>query len=223
MTLYERLLADLNANVDVGYKNFNFKLLGNDKLQVLGVRVPILRKLAKQYKDELPSLLHLPDDYYEVTFVKLCAVSLLPYESFIALLDECVRRIDNWAVCDSFKAKCIKANRQDFIKYIKKYIAHEGEFCQRYALTTLLSYYVDEEYLPLIFECAERANTNYYYTHMAVAWLVAEVLTKYFSQGVDFLNRHSLDKSTHNKAIQKATESFRLSEQNKNYLKTIKR
>jgi 3-methyladenine DNA glycosylase AlkD len=82
---------------------------------------------------------------------------------------------------------------------------------------------VEEQYLPKIFECANRANTNYYYVHMAVAWLIAEVLIKFYDEGVEFLKTNSLDIKTHNKCIQKARESFRLSDNQKNLLTKLKR
>jgi 3-methyladenine DNA glycosylase AlkD len=223
MTLYDELLSELNNNADIKYKAFTEKILNNDKINVIGVRIPTMRSIAKKYKDRVDELLPLSDYYYEVTFVKLCAVSFLPYDRFILYLDECVKRMDNWATCDSFKAKCIAKNRQDFIKYIDKYIGIDGEYFQRFALVSLLNFYVEQEYLPKIFECVNKADTNYFYVHMAVAWLVAEVLAKYYDQGVKFLKAGTLDKKTHNKAIQKATESFRLSEQDKNYLRSIKR
>jgi 3-methyladenine DNA glycosylase AlkD len=223
MTLYEQLLNELKANAEDDYKVFHKKLLKNDKINVLGVRMPTLRRIAKSYENCVDSILYLPDDYYEVTFVKLCAASSLCYEKFIQVVDECVKRIDNWATCDSFKAPCIKRNRDDFISYIEKYLSTDGEFYQRYALTTLLNYYVDREYLEYIFSAIERADTRYYYVHMSAAWLLAEVLVKYYDDGVKFLQGNSLDVKTHNKAIQKARESFRLNEEQKTYLKGLKR
>jgi 3-methyladenine DNA glycosylase AlkD len=223
MKLYDELLSELNFNADLKNKAFMAKLLKNDKINVLGVKIPTLRLVAKKYSGNIDELIDLPDDYFEVTFVKLLAVSQLNYQSFLSYLDECVKRIDNWATCDSFKAKCISKNKQDFLKYIDKYLSENSEFYQRYALVSLLQFYVEEEYLNKIFECVQRADTNYFYVHMAAAWLIAEVLAKYFDEGLEFLKRGSLDKKTHNKAIQKATESFRISEQDKNILRSIKR
>jgi 3-methyladenine DNA glycosylase AlkD len=216
-------LNELKTNVNENYKSFNKNILGNDKLNVLGVKVPVLRKLAKKYGKNLSELLYLPDEYYEVTFIKLIAASSLTYDKFITVVDDCVKLIDNWATCDSFKAKCISEHKNDFLPYIDKYLSIDKPFYQRYALTSLLNFYVEEEYLKLIFDSLKRANTNYYYVHMAVAWLLAEVLVKYYDDGVQFIKSCVLDKKTSNKAIQKAIESFRLSDENKKYLKTLKR
>lgn len=223
MTHYREFLDEIKSCAEPAYSNFHKKLLNNNKINVLGVRVPILRKLAKKYKGEVDNLLTFPDDFYEVTFIKLSAVALLDYENFLARLDGCIQLIDNWATCDCFIPKCIAKHKEDFLPAIREYAKREGEFEQRFALTTLLHFYVEEKYLETIFAIVERCDTSKYYVHMAAAWLIAETLAKYYSRARDFLMDNSLDKKTHNKAIQKACESFRLSNNDKNYLKGIKR
>ena len=172
---------------------------------------------------DLENLFAFPDDFYEVTFIKLTAASYLNYGEFTVYVDNCVGLIDNWATCDCFSPKCIAKHRDDFLPYIDKYINSVKEFYQRFALTTLLHFYVEEAYLGKIFQTVKKADTGQYYVHMAAAWLVAEVLAKCYRQGVEFLQLGTLDVKTHNKAIQKANESFRLSEEQKKYLKEIKR
>lgn len=223
MMLYESLLNDLRENEDIEYREFHRRLLNNPRIDVIGVRVPVLRKIAKKYQGDVTELLSLPDEYYEVTFVKLCAASCLPYERFTEVVDECVARIDNWATCDCFSPKCIKKHREEFLPYVAKYLSDGREFYQRFALTTLLSFYVEEPYLGYIFDCLNTCDASLYYVHMAAAWLTAEILVKYFDRGTEFLKKSTLDKKTHNKAIQKATESFRLSEEQKIFLKGLKR
>lgn len=182
-----------------------------------------MRKIAKKYKKFLPELLSLPDEYYEVTFVKLQAVSLLPYEQFTEYIDDCVSLIDNWAACDCFSPKCVKANKKDFYKYICRYLARDKEFYQRFALTTLLHFYVGKEWLNSIYTCISHANLKYYYVRMAAAWLIAEILVKYYDSGVEYLSRGEIDNQTRSAAIQKACESSRLTKEQKEYLKTLKR
>ncbi len=164
-----------------------------------------------------------PDEYYEVTFVKLTAVSNLKFDEFTTYVDDCVALIDNWATCDCFTPKCISKHQTEFLPYIEKYLKADAEFYQRFAFTTLLHYYVEEKYLNLIFNCLNGADTDYYYVHMAIAWLTAEILVKYYDAGKEFLKAGTLDKKTHNKAIQKATESFRLTDEQKNELKGMKK
>ena len=220
---YRQLLQILEENADEKYREFHKKLLKNDKIKVLGVRVPDLRKIAKQFKGDIDNLLAFPDEYYEVTFIKLTAVSNLEYEHFIKHVDLCVSLIDNWATCDCFTPKCIERHRHEFLPFIEKYLNIDGEFYQRFALTTLLHFYVEEEFLEIIFDAVKRANTDKYYVHMAAAWLIAEVLVKYYDKGVKFLQKETINIKTHNKSIQKANESFRLSKEQKNFLKEIKR
>ena len=221
---YRQLLEILEDNADLKYRDFHKRLLKNDNINVLGVRVPVLRKIAKQFVGDIDNLMTFPDEYYEVTFVKLTAVSHLKYEDFIKYADLCISLIDNWATCDCFTPKCIEKHRQEFLPYIDKYLNCDSEFYQRFALTTLLHFYVEDEYLDIIFNAIKRADAEkYYYVHMASAWLTAEVLVKYYDLGVKFLQTETIDKKTHNKAIQKANESFRLSKEQKNYLKEIKR
>ena len=220
---YPQLLAILEENADLKYRDFHKKLLKNEKINVLGVRVPVLRKIAKQFGGDIENLLTFPDEYYEVTFIKLTAVSNLKYEEFIKHVDSCVPLIDNWATCDCFTPKCIEKHKRNFLPYIEKYLKNDGEFYQRFALTTLLHFYVEEEFLDTVFDAVKMADTQKYYVHMAAAWLIAEVLVKYYDSGVKFLQTETIDKKTHNKAIQKANESFRLSKEQKNFLKEIKR
>jgi len=222
MILYREFLQELKSLADDDYRAFHKRLLKNDDINVIGVRVPDLRKTAKKYKACVPELMEFPDEFYEVTFVKLSAVSLLPYEEFLRYVDESVSLIDNWATCDCFVPKCLAKHKDEFLPKIQSYLAEPEEFTQRFALTTLLHFYVEEQHLPNIISAVMRADTGFYYVHMAAAWLIAEVLVKFYDEGVSFLKRNALDKKTHNKAIQKACESYRLTNEQKNFLKGLK-
>ena len=220
--LYEELLKELKANAESDYATFHKRLLKNDNINVLGVRVPTLRKIAKKYSARIDELLTVPDNYYEITFIKLQAAAHLPWEEFIKYVEKCVSLIDNWATCDCFSAKCIAKHREEFLPFVYKFL-RGGEFAQRYALTVLLSFYMDERYLGLIFTSVLDTDTQLYYVHMAAAWLIAEVLVKFYDKGVEFLNDGVMDKRTHNKAIQKACESYRLTREQKDFLRGLKR
>ncbi len=217
--LYQQLLEELNSLADENYRNFHRKLLKNDSVNLIGVRIPALRKIAKRLKGYEAEVMTFPDDYYEVTFIKLTVISYLKYDEFIKYIDKCVRLINNWATCDCFAPKCVVGNEDAFLRYIFKYAVIDAEFYQRFALTSLLHFYVKEKYLETIFRLVEEAKTDYYYVHMGAAWLIAEVLVKFYDIGVEFLKKGTLDKKTHNKSIQKATESYRLSVEQKYKLK----
>ena len=229
MTSYEEFLTELKTSQDLDYRQFHKKLLKNDNINVLGVRTPIMRKIAKKYKNSVDELMTFPDEYYEVTFIKLSAVALLPYEKFIEYIDKCVPLIDNWATCDCFTPKCIEKHKEEFLPYIYTYLSKDKEFYQRFALTTLLHFYVEEKYFQTICDIMKDDGINYelYYVHMAAAWLIAEMLVKLYDETVEFLKSNLdgnfIDGKTHNKAIQKACESYRLSHDQKTYLKGLKK
>lgn len=219
---YSELVSELNGLSEEEFRIFQTRMVNSKGQTILGVRTPVLRKLVKKYKDNVEELLRFPDEYYEVTFIKLNVLALQPYPVFLSHVEECVASIDNWAICDTFKGKYIKKNEKEFLPYVQKFLSG-GEFFQRYALVTLLSFYCKEEYLPVIFDSMERADKELFYVHMAVAWLMAEVLVKCYTQGLDYLKENKLPQKTHNKAIQKAKESFRLTGEQKEELSSLVR
>ena len=192
------------------------------KAKILGVRTPTLRKLAKEVADYAEDIFSFSDEYYETTFIKLTIASKLPYEKFVSRLDDCVALIDNWALCDCFKAKCIKKHKSAFLSVLQSMFARGGEYEQRYPLVVLLTEYVQKEYLPEIEDFIASAYLSKYYVYMAVAWLIAEVLVKEYEAGVALLNKRLTDEKTHNKAIQKAIESYRLTNEQKGFLRSLK-
>lgn len=219
---YVELLSVLEPYRDEKYAQFHQKLLANTSQKVLGVRTPIMRKIAKSVLGCLDDLFTFPDTYYEVTFIKLTAVSLLDFSDFIKWIDNCVPLIDNWATCDCFKPKCLRENREEFLPFIQKFFDRHTEFSERYALVTLLNFYVEEKYLDRIKNYILTANTKFYYVYMAVAWLIAEILIKHYDFGVALLQEAALDIQTRNKAIQKARESFRIDHEKKEFLNSLK-
>ena len=223
MITYEEVLSRLHKNSDDGYRIFHSKLLKNDRIKLIGVRIPVLRALAKEWKGEADTFLAFPDEYYEITFLKCALVGALKYEEFIKRADRLVPLLDNWAICDTFTAPCVKKHREEFLPYIKKYLQSDKEFTVRYGLVMLLHYYVEEANLPVIFESVSNLKSNDYYIMMGAAWLIAEVLVKHYAEGVCFLKEGILPKETHNKAIQKACESFRVSNEEKAFLKSLRK
>lgn len=218
---YSALLEKLNKEKEESFAAFQRKLIPT-KQKILGVRTPVLRKIAKEFQGDIQRLLAFPDEYYEVTFIKLSVVALLPYERFVLYVEDCVLRIDNWATCDSFKAKCIAKNKDDFLSVLRRIYELDNPFAKRYVLVTLLSYYVDEPYLEEIQSYVRKTPTTEYYLYMAVAWLVAELLIKRWDFGLRLLQEKTLDKKTHNKAVQKAVESYRLNKEQKEFLRSLK-
>ena len=219
--MYLQFLEILENHAEEKFAAFQRKLIPTTQ-RILGVRTPVMRTIAKDYISDLQDVFAFPDEVFEVTFIKLTMVSLLPYSKFLSYVEDCVAKMDNWATCDSFKAKCIQKNKQAFLPILEKLFARGTEFYQRYPLTVLLSFYVDEEYLELIESYLQRADTQFYYVYMATAWLTAEVLVKHYDYGLRILQKGVLDTKTHNKAIQKAIESYRLTNGQKEYLRSLK-
>ena len=222
MITYDEVLARLRAHQDSEYAAFHAKLLKDESVKLIGVRTPVLRALAKQWRGETDSFLSFPDEYYEVTFLKCALVGMLNYADFVKRVDGAVALLDNWATCDMFTAPCVKKHREEFLPFIEKYLQSDREFTVRYALVMLLHYYVETKYLPLIFESVADLTQDGYYIMRGAAWLIAEVLVKHYEEGVRFLQAGCMPKAMHNKAIQKACESFRISAEQKAFLKSLR-
>ena len=218
---YLDLLNRLNCYAETSFADFQRRLIFT-KYEILGVRTPILHKLAKEYANDFEDIFAFPNEYYEVVAIKLFQAAELPYDRFIEYIDACVAWMDNWAHCDGFKGKCIKSHKKEFFSILRRLFAQGGEYQQRYPLVVLLTEYVEAEYLPIIREFIEKADTSFYYVHMAVAWLLAEVLVKEYEGGMSLLKDKITDEKTHNKAIQKAIESYRITNEQKDFLRSLK-
>lgn len=231
MKEYKEVVSDLIAMKDEKYRQFNERIVNVPPGTSIGVRMPLLRAYAKAFVREdgfdREALFSFPDDIFEIRLLKCLAVGYknMPFAEKKKLIGRCVPVIDGWAVNDLFCStlKEVKKHRQEFLPEIEKYIEQGTEFSQRFAYIMLLGCYMEREFLPQIFSFLERAHTQFYYTHMGAAWLIAEVLVRFFDEGVSYLVSSGLDAKTINKAIRKARESFRLSEAQKNYLKSLKK
>ncbi len=211
-----------NSTSSNDYKDFQERLAAS-KTPILGVRTPVLRRIAKELKGEYYAVRSFPDDCYEIRFIKLILGAQLPFEEFKSEVGYLVSIMDGWALTDCFKPNCVNENKREYLEIIEEYLNRDGEFEQRFALVSLLYFYVESEYLSVIFDAVLRSDNSKYYVHMASAWLIAEVLAKYYNEGYEFLKKGLLDKKTHNKALQKAKESFRLTKFEKEELKFLKR
>lgn len=228
---YEQTLAELSAMKDEKYRQFIERIVNVSPGTSIGVRTPLLRKYAKQLvqREEFSfeDVFSWPNEWFEIRLLKcLCAAYVkTSYEQRASLIERCVPIIDGWAVCDLFcsSLKELKKHREEFLPYIENHVAEGKEFTQRFAYIILLGCYMEREYLPVIFRLLGEAKTQFYYTHMGAAWLLAEVLVKYYDEGVGYLKEGKLDARTKNKAIQKACESYRLTQEQKNSIKSLKK
>lgn len=218
------VLKKLEEYKDLNYKEFSSSLKMNN---VLGIKNPILKEIAKDMVKNNDYLDFLKEDhkYHEEKIIHMHILSNLKDVNFIYQeLDKFVPKIDSWAVCDSLNnIKIIKKNRELFLNLINKYKNSNKEFEIRFSIVMLLFHYVIDEYVDSIFKIIEEVNNSYYYTKMAIAWLLCELMIKYRDKLLNYLNKSKLDDFTINKAIQKMNESFRISDSDKEYLKTFKR
>ena len=218
---YSDFLDILTKHAEEPFADFQRRLIFTN-YKIMGVRTPTLRRLAKEYHTDFEDIFTFPNEYYEVVAIKLFQAENLPYEQFIPCLGDCVSWMDNWALCDGFKAKCIKQHKDDFLPVLQTLFDRGGEYEQRYPLVVLLTEYIEPSYLTKIVSFIEKADTSRYYVHMAVAWLVAEIIVKFPEYGKKILLSGYLDKKTHNKAIQKARESYRINKEEKEFLNSLK-
>lgn len=140
-------------------------------------------------------------------------------------IEEFIPKIDNWAVCDVFCGglKITKKNKPEIWEFISKYLKSDKEFEVRFGVVMILSYYIDEEYLKRDFEIFNAIKLDKYYVQMAVAWAISVALVKFYEETVEYLKMADLDDFTYNKGIQKAIESYRITDEQKDILRKMKR
>lgn len=213
---------------DKEYGEFQAKLTpGIDKSQIIGVRVPILRKFAKEYiKDEESQefLNTLPHEYYDENMLHGLLISeIKDYEKCIELIDKFLPYVDNWAVCDIMSPKVFKKNKDKLIIKIKEWLKSEHTYTCRFGVEMIMTHFLDEDFKEEYLDMVSKIHSEEYYVQMVIAWLFATALAKQWDSTIPYLENQKLDKWIHNKTIQKARESYRITEEKKKYLKGLKR
>ncbi len=212
---------------DEKYAAFSAKLTpGIDINKVIGVRLPLLRKLAKEYsRDEEADefLKTLPHDYFDENMLHGVLLSLEKnYDECIRKLDEFLPYVDNWAVCDIISPVCFKKNKIILISKLDMWLKSDHPFTIRFAMEMYMSFYIDEDYKKEYSDSIAEIRNDEYYVRMMQAWYFATALAKQWDDSIKFLEEKKLDKWTHNKTIQKAIESYRITAEQKDYLRSLK-
>ena len=209
--------------IDNDYKLFQEKLIPNTK--ILGIRSDNLKLIAKEYASTNLAYFNSNFEYHEEVMVYMFMLSYIKDIKLIYdKIDEIVPKLINWAQVDSIlNIKIIKKNRDYFMPLVMKYRYSKKEFEARFSLIMLLSHYMDSLYLDLIFETIENLNNNEYYTEMAAAWLLCECFIKYRDYTIKRFKDLKVSNFINNKAIQKIRESYRVTDEDKEYLKSLKR
>lgn len=211
---------------DKKYKEFYEKLIPNiDANKIIGVRAPILKKLAKQLikQNQLDFCNKLPHTFLEENNLHAYIISE------ISDFDECIKHIniflpyiDNWATCDSLRPKCFKNNLTKLLDNIKIWIKSSHTYTIRFAIEMLMLYFLDDNFDKEFCEIISNIKSDEYYVNMMIAWYFATALAKQPKTAIKYLENKKLSQFVHNKTIQKAIESYLICDDKKIYLKTLK-
>lgn len=212
---------------DISYKEFHSNLIPTiDKNTIIGIRIPLLRSYAMKikYTKEADKFLNtLPHTYYDENVLHALLLSeMTDYETFIKSIQAFLPYIDNWAVCDVLKPKSIKKHKQIFIDEIKSWISSKDTYTIRFGVVMLMTYYLDEDYQKDYLNYPLQVKSNEYYVNMAISWFYATALAKHYDEVVKILKDKKLSVWVHNKTIQKAIESYRITKEQKEELKKLK-
>ena len=213
---------------DERYKEFHTKLSPTSS-NIIGVRMPLLRKLAKEISkgDWREYLKTAKNEYYEEIMIQgiLIGCVKVDVEERLQLISEFIPKIDGWGICDSFcnGLKFIKSNKERMWNFIQPYLKSDQEFYVRFAVVVLLDFYIDEAYITRVLYALDKIKHPGYYVKMAVAWSVSVCYIKFPEITMVYLKNNSLDDFTYNKSLQKITESFRVDNEIKLVIKRMKR
>lgn len=212
---------------DMDYRDFNSKLIPTvDKESMIGIRTPELRKYAKAIgkKEEVKEFLQaLPHKYFDEN--QLHAFIISEIKDFKNCIDEInifLPYIDNWATCDQLSPKVFKKHHSELFAYIKDWLKSDKVYTLRFGIGMLMEHFLDEDFDIIYPETVSKIRSDEYYVNMMIAWYFATALAKQYESILPFIENRSLDIWTHNKAIQKAVESLRISDEKKEYLKSLK-
>ena len=213
---------------DIEYRDFQVKLFPTlEKDTFIGVRTPKLRSYAKTLiKDNNYGkfLNDLPHKYFDENQLHAFIISeIKDYDTCISYLNKFLPYVDNWATCDQLSPKIFKKHQSELLKQIKIWIKSTNTYTIRFAIGMLMKYFLDNEFKVEYLNMVSNIKSDEYYVNMMVAWFFATALAKKYDEAIPFIEKNKLDTWIHNKTIQKAIESYRISTNQKNYLRNLKR
>ena len=221
------IVKKLLSMQDLEYKAFHSKLMPTvDENRIIGIRIPVLRKFSKQLtaNEAKEFFQNLPHFYYEENNLHAFIIERIgDYDECINAVNEFLPFVDNWATCDSLRPKVFKKYLPELLEQIKIWITSTQTYTVRFGLEMLMCYYLDKAFSTEILSLAASVNSEGYYVNMMLAWFFATALAKQYEATLPFIENDILDNWTHNKTIQKAVESYRITDEQKQYLKTLKR
>lgn len=221
MTIEEKLFSLR----DETYGQFQRKLIPNiPRERIIGVRTPALRALAKELGECPKFLRDLPHRYFEEN--QLHAFLIAGGTSFsqtVAAVETFLPFVDNWATCDQLRPKVFQKHPDELLPYIRRWLASGETYTVRFAIGMLMQHFLDEDFSPEYPEVVASIQSEAYYVRMEQAWYFATALAKQYEAVAPYIEQNRLDRWTHNKTIQKAVESYRITPKQKAYLKKFRR
>lgn len=212
---------------DEEYAGFQAKLTPSVNAELfIGVRVPEVRKLAKQLKNTPEAeafLQELPHKYYDENMLHgLLVAEIRDFDKAVEATDRFLPFVDNWSVCDIMSPKVFKKHKAELLGCIKKWSDSDKTYTVRFGIEMLMSHFLDDDFKAEYLEIPANIRSGEYYVNMMTAWFFATALAKQWDSTVPYIENNRLDKWVHNKTIQKAVESYRITDEQKAYLKTLK-
>lgn len=209
---------------DMAYRDFHSRLMpGIDKETIIGIRVPVLRKYAKSIAGtELSEkfIKELPHRYYEENNLHMMLITgIKDYDRCISEIERFLPYIDNWATCDFPAPKCFENHKEDLLPVIKRWIASSETYTIRYGIGMLMRLYLDADFDPEYVQIVAEVKSDEYYVNMMIAWYMATALAKQWDVVIPYIEEHRMPDWVHRKTIQKAVESYRITDEQKRYLK----
>ena len=223
MTVYERLIACS----DEQYKEFQSKLVPNiPKETVLGVRTPDMRRIAKEIRgtEEAEGFLaELPHKFYEENLVHFFLIAMIKdFDQCVQAVETFLPYVDCWPVCDQSTPKVFAKNHEKLLPLIRKWMDSDHVYTARFGIRMLMNEFLGDDFKPEYLAWVAGVQGEDYYIKMMVAWYFATALAKQYDESVVYIEEHRLEPWTHKKAIQKAVESYRVTEAHKEYLKMLR-
>lgn len=223
MKVYERLTACGNEQ----YRDFQSKLVPNiPKETMLGVNTPDMRRIAREIRgtEEAEAfLMELPHRYFEENLVHFFLVAMIrDFDECVQAVERFLPYVDCWPVCDQSTPKVFTKNHEKLLPLIQKWIGSDHVYTARFGIRMLMNEFLGEDFEPEYLDWVAAVKGEDYYIRMMVAWFFATALTKRYDESVVYIEERRLSPWTHKKAIQKAIESFRVSDAHKEYLKTLR-
>lgn len=226
--IVDEIRNDLLSMQDIKYRDFQSKLIPSvDKEYFIGIKTPELRKYAKELlkRDDLVEFFNdLPHKYFDENQVHAFAVSgMKDFDECMVETEKFLPYVNNWATCDQFSPKVFKKHRKELLDYIKVWIKSKETYTVRFAIGMLMEHYLNEDFKEAYPKMVSKVKSDEYYVNMMIAWYFATALAKQYDAVIGYFEEGKLDKWVNNKSIQKACESYRVSDEHKAYLRTLKK